>query len=66
MFEAFLKSGLERIVEGVEKNLELRMDAFNVHYERHMLRQLYDLRDDARKPVINTELWTRLIMNINI
>ena len=35
-------------------------------YERHMLRQLYDLRDDARKPTINTELWTRLIMNINI
>ena len=35
-------------------------------YERHILRQLYDLRDDARKPVINTELWTRLIMNINM
>ena len=30
MFEAFLKSGLERIVEGVEKNLEMRMDAFDV------------------------------------
>ena len=30
MFKAFLKSGLQKIVEGVEKKLELRMDAFNV------------------------------------
>ena len=30
MFESFLKSGLKKIVEGVEKKLELSMDAFNV------------------------------------